>query len=89
MCGSRKKYEKPPFFSFWAKKADFGYFCQNGQNGEKYQKALGTLFLHLQALTKCKVSEKSNERFPRKRTYVCTKERTDAIPKVSTKVIKY
>ena len=42
------------------------------------------LFSHLQALTNCKVSEKSNERFPRKsvadgRTY----GRTDATPKVS------
>ena len=31
-----------------------------------FKKALGTFFLHLQALTNCKVSEKSNERFPRK-----------------------
>ena len=31
-----------------------------------FKKALGTFFSHLQALTNCKVSEKSNERFPRK-----------------------
>ena len=30
------------------------------------KKALGTFFSRLQALTNCKVSEKSNERFPRK-----------------------
>ena len=42
------------------------------------KKALGTFFSHLQALTNCKVSEKSNERFPRKRvTNVRTDGRTD------------
>ena len=34
-----------------------------GQNGNFFKKALGTFFSHLQALTNCKVSEKSNERF--------------------------
>ena len=49
------------------------------------KKALGTSFSRWQALTNCKVSEKSNERFPRKRvTYVRTDKRTDATPKVST-----
>ena len=37
------------------------------------KKALGTFFSHLQALTNCKVSEKSNERFTRKSV---TDERT-------------
>ena len=44
------------------------------------KKVLGTFFSRLQALSMCKVSEKSNERFPRKsvtheRTYVRTNER--------------
>ena len=38
------------------------------------KKALGTFFSDLQALTNCKVSEKSDEQFPRKRV---TNERTD------------
>ena len=42
------------------------------------KKALGKFFSRLQALTNCKVSEKNNERFPRKRvTYVRTCVRTD------------
>ena len=52
------------------------------------KKALGTFFSHLQALTNCKVSEKSNEQFPRKRvtnvrTYGRTYVRTDAQPDVN------
>ena len=40
---------------------------QKGQNGENYQKkTLGTFFSLLQAPTNFKVSEKSNEQFPRK-----------------------
>ena len=31
-------------------------FGQNGKTGENFQKALGTFFSHLQALTNCKVS---------------------------------
>ena len=34
-----------------------------GKTGIFFKKALGTFFSHLQALTNCKVSEKSNERF--------------------------
>ena len=57
------------------------------------KKALGTFFSHLQALTNCKVSEKSNERFPRKRvtnerTNVRTDERTDVTPKVSNDFVE-
>ena len=53
------------------------------------KKALGTFFSHLEALTNCKVSEKSNERFPRKsvtdeQTNGRTNRQTDATPKVST-----
>ena len=40
----------------------------------KTKKALGIFFPHLQALTNCKVSEKSNEGIPRKRV---TNEQTD------------
>ena len=77
MNGLRKKCEKPPFFGilgqFWT------VFGQNGQNGNFFKKALGTFFLHLQALTNCKVSEKSNERFSSNRvTHARTDARTDA-----------
>ena len=48
-------------------------FGQNGQNGENDQKSAWNIFLTLEALTNFKVSEKSNERFPRKRV---TNERT-------------
>ena len=86
MHGSRKKCQKPPFRSFLAKKGHFGQFLAKMAKTVKIiKKALGTFFSHLQALTNCKVSEKSNERFPRKRvTYVLTDGRTDATPKVST-----
>ena len=62
MRGSEKKAKNLHFWSFRPKRAIF-------------KKALGTFFSHLQALSNCKVSEKSNERFPRKsvthaRTYV-------------------
>ena len=48
------------------------------------KKAFGTFFSHLQALTNCKVSEKSNERFPRKsvayeRTYGRTNGQTQLL----------
>ena len=42
-------------------------FGQNGQNVIFFKKALGTFLSRLQALTNCKVSEKSNEGIPRKR----------------------
>ena len=42
-------------------------FGQNGQNRNFFKKALGTFFSHFHALTNCKVSEKSNERFSRNR----------------------
>ena len=52
-------------------------FGQNGQNGNFFKKELGTFFLRLQALTNCKVSEKSNERFSSNRvTHGRTDERT-------------
>ena len=38
-------------------------FGQNGQNGNFFKKALGKFFSRLQALTNCKVSEKSIEQF--------------------------
>ena len=44
--------------------ANFGQFlAKMGKTGSFFKKALGTFFPHLQALTNCKVSEKSNERF--------------------------
>ena len=81
MRGSRKKCEKPPFFVTLGQKGPFWtVFGQNGKTVKIIKKALGTFFSHLQALTKCKVSEKSNERFPRKSV---TDGRTYATPKVS------
>ena len=50
--------------AFWAKMANFGEFlAKMGKTGNFSKKALGTFFSRLQALTNCKVSEKSNERF--------------------------
>ena len=47
--------------------ANFGQFLAKMAKTVKIiKKAFGTFFSRLQALTKCKVSEKSNERFPRK-----------------------
>ena len=79
MRGSRKKCQKPPFWSFLAKKGHFGQFLDKIAKTVKIiKKALGTFFSHLQALTNCKVSQKSNERFPRKRvTYERMYVRTD------------
>ena len=57
----------PILDSFWPKWAKREFL---------FKKALGTFFSHLQALTNCKVSEKSNERFSSNsvadaRTYGC------------------
>ena len=66
------------FWAFWAKMANFGQFlAKMGKTGIFFKKALGTLFSRLQALTNCKVSEKSNEWFSRN---CVTGEQTDAIP---------
>ena len=43
--------------------ANFGSFWPKWAKREFFKKALGTFFWRLQALTNCKVSEKSNERF--------------------------
>ena len=71
------KMQKPPFLVFLAKMVKTGIFIK---------KALRKFFSHLQALTNCKVSEKSNERFSSNsvtdaRTHVRTYRTT---PKVST-----
>ena len=59
----------PILDSFWPNWAKRDFF---------FKKALGTFFLPLQALTNCKVSEKSTERFPRKSVaYVRTCGRTN------------
>ena len=59
-------------------KSNFGQFLAKMAKTVKIiKKALGTFLSRLQALTKCKVSEKSKERFPRKSvTYVRTHVRT-------------
>ena len=65
--------------TFLAKKANFKRFlAKMGEMGIFLKKALGTFLSRLQALTNCKVSEKSNERFLR--TALRTDERTDVIP---------
>ena len=47
--------------------AHFGQFlAKMGETGFFFKKGLGTFFPPLQALTNCKVSEKSNERISRK-----------------------
>ena len=84
MKGFEEKCEKLPFLGILGKNGQFWtVFGQNGQNGNFFKKALGTFFSHLQALTNCNVSEKSNERFSSNRmTYglrdARTHGRTDA-----------
>ena len=47
--------------------SNFGQFlAKMGKTGIFFKKAIGTFFPPLQALTNCKVSEKSNEGIPRK-----------------------
>ena len=68
MNGLREKCEKPPFFGILGQEGQFWTVLgQNGRNGIFFKKALGTFLSRLQALTNCKVSEKSNEGIPRKR----------------------
>ena len=81
-----KKCENLHFWAFWAKMANFGQFLvKMGKTEIFFQKSAWNIFFsRLQALTNCKVSEKSNERFPRNsvtyertdvRTYIRTNER--------------
>ena len=66
MRGSGKKLQKSSIFGHLGRKGRFWIvFGQNGQNGENYQKSAWNNFLALTS-PNCKVSEKSNERFPRK-----------------------
>ena len=75
MKGFQEKCEKPPFLGILGQNAPFWtVFGQNGRNGIFFKKALGTFFPPLQALTNCKVSEKSNEQISR---YFRTHERMD------------
>ena len=54
------------------------FLRQMGKTGIFSKKSLGTFFSRLQALTNCKVSEKSNERFSSNRvTHVRTYAHTD------------
>ena len=61
-----KKCKNPHFWEFLAKKANFGQFLAKMDKMGIFKKALGTFLSRLQALTNCKVSEKSNEGIPRK-----------------------
>ena len=65
----------PILYSFWPKWAKRDFF----------KKALGTFFSRLQALTNCKVSGKSNERFSRNRV---TDVRTDVNPQFSNDFVE-
>ena len=67
------------FSHFGPKMQIMEFFGQNGQKGNFFKKALGKFLSRLQAITNCKVSEKSNERFSSNcvtygRTYVHTNE---------------
>ena len=87
MKGFQEKCKKPPFLGILAKNGPFWtVFRKMSETGFFFKKALGTFFPPLQALTNCKVSEKSNERISRKavangrmdrRTDGRTNERTD------------
>ena len=71
-CGKNAK--NLHFLAFWAKMVNFGQFlAKMGETGF-FQKSAWKIFLRLQALTNCKVSEKSNERFSRN---CVTNERTN------------
>ena len=60
MRGSRKKCQKPSFWSFLVKKGHIGQFLAKMAKTVKIiKKVLGTYFSRLQGLTKRKVSEKS------------------------------
>ena len=77
MNGLRKNGKNLHFWAFWAKMANFGQFLAKMGKTGIFKKALGTFFSRLQALTNCKISEKSNERFSSNRvTYVRTDVRT-------------
>ena len=84
MRGSGKKMHKTFIFGHLGQKGPFWKFLAKMAKMVKIiKKGLGTFFSHLQALTNCKVSEKSNERFPRKnvadeRKNESTDVRTDA-----------
>ena len=82
MKGLRKNAKNLHFWAFWVKMANFGQFlAKMGKTGIFFKKALETFFSHLQALTNCKVSEKSNERFSSNRvTYGRTDAHTDVNP---------
>ena len=69
----------PILDSFWPKWAKREFF----------QKSAWNIFSRLQALTNCKVSEKSNERFSSNRvTYARTYARTDVNPQVSNDFVE-
>ena len=86
MNGLRKNAKNLHFWAFWAKMANVGKFLAKMAKKVKIIKnGLRTFFSHLQALTMCKVSEKSNERFPRKRV---TDERTYARTYVRTRPLR-
>ena len=79
----KKNAKNLHFLSLWAKKAHFGQFLAKMAKTVKIiKKALGIFFLTFWTLTSYKISEKSNERFPRKsvphgRTHARTDGRTD------------
>ena len=78
--GSGKKCKKPPFLVILGQKGQFWpVLAKMAKTVKIIKKALGTFFSRLQALTKCKVSEKVMSGFREKalRTDERTKGRTD------------
>ena len=80
---------KPPFVVILGQKGQFWKFLAKMAKTVKIiKKAVGKFFSRLHALTKCKVSEKSNvcKKSLREKsvTYGRTHGSTDATPKVST-----
>ena len=84
--GQRKNAKNLHFWAFWAKMANFGQFlAKMDKMGIFFKKVLGTIFSRLQALTNCKVSAKSNERFSSNRA---TDARTHVNPQVSNDFVQ-
>ena len=65
--------------------AKFGQFlAKMGKTGIFFKKAFGKYFSLLKALINCKVSEKSNERFPRKSVAYGSTDEHDSLSSQTT-----
>ena len=90
MNALRKNAKNLHFLAFWAKMANFGPFLvKMGKTRIFFKKALGKILSRLQALTNCKVSEKSNYRFwSNPVTNARTDAKTDVNPQVSNDFVE-